>query len=171
MFRFKNFSSLRIKELRSEKISNLRVLQITQPIWNIALLVNRRVVRSVIEQAIAKDENLISDQADTQEADVLIAIMKLMNHPGDKIHMKQIATLYNKLFGSASTVDLNENVMPRYDYKIDLSYRKIGEIVGKTLHVRKSKDNKGVHIIKNKATKLILKELCERYGVTDDLIN
>lgn len=169
-FRFLNYHKINIKEIRSDKINNLRIKQIAQPLWNIALLVNNKTARRVIEEALLMDQNLISSQADTQEADVVIAIMKLLDTPGDKIHMKEIAEKYNKLFGSGSLTDNEGNTLYTYDYRLNLSDRRIGEIVGKTLHLRKLKNNRGIYIPKDGTTRLILKCLCERYGVTDDLI-
>jgi hypothetical protein len=169
-FRFKNYWSMNIKELKSERINNSRVLQIAQPIWNIALLINSKLARRVADEAVLMDQNLIFNQADTQEADVLISIMKLLDSPEDKMHMKQVATKYNRIFGSGEHTDEYDNATSMFDSKRNLSDRKVGEIIGKTLHLKKYKDNKGIYILKDRATKAILKNLCNRYGVTDDLI-
>jgi hypothetical protein len=168
-FRFKHYQSLNIKEIASEKINNLRILQITQPLWNIALLVSQKVAQNVVEEAILMDRDLIADQSDTTEADVLIVIMRLMDHEGDKIHMKNIAEKYFKSFGRGSQMTEDGSVTI-FDYKSDLSERKIGEIVGKTLHLKKFRDNKGIFIFKDQITKSALNSLCERYGITDDII-
>lgn len=169
-FRFRNFEKLEIKKLESENINNLRILQITQPIWNIALLVSKKVAQNVLEEAILMDQDLISDQSDTQEADVLISIMKLMDYESDKIHMKAIAQKYFTLFGRGSQMANAEGTITVFDYKSDLSERKIGEIVSKSLHLKKFRDNKGIYILKDLKTKTALNSLCERYGITKDII-
>lgn len=169
-FKFSNYWKFKIKELDSEKISNLRILQIAQPIWNIALLISKKVAENVIDQALIMDQELISDQADTYEADILISIMKLMDNEGDRIHVKDISEKYFRIFGRGSLPIEVDNSITVYDYKSDLSARKVGEIIGKSLHIKKYRDNKGFYIVKNDSTKIILKNLCERYGITDDLI-
>lgn len=170
MFRFKNYLTLTPKELKNTKVNNSRILQIAQPIWNIALLVNEDLAKNVIKEALLMDRDLTFNQADTQEADVLISIMKLLDLPEDKIHMKKIATKYNRLFGTGEYADESGESLLAFDSKINLSDRKVGEIVGKTLHLRKYKDNNGRYILKDRSTREILKNLCSRYGVTDDLI-
>lgn len=169
-FRFRNFGKLEIKELDSEKINNLRILQIAQPVWNIALLISKKVAQKVIDEALTMDQELISDQADTYEADILISIMKLMDNKGNKIHIKDISEKYFRVFGRGSLPIEVDNSITIYDYKSDLSARKVGEIIGKSLHIKKHRDNKGFYIIKDSSTKTILKGLCERHGITDDLI-
>ena len=77
MFRFKNLLKINVKELALEDIKNLRVLQVVQPLWNIGRLVNNTIASKIAEHAYEMDETLISNQADTQEADVLISILKL----------------------------------------------------------------------------------------------
>lgn len=169
MFRFRNLSKIEIKELARGDIKNLRVLQVVQPLWNIARLVNNLVASQISEQADEMDENLISNQADTQEADVLISILKLLETGKERLHMKDIADTYNKRFGMRSETN-EDGSMNAYDHKLNLSGRKVGEIVGKVLHLKKFKDNHGVYINKDKYTLKILSMLRERYGVTDDLI-
>ena len=169
MFRFKNLLKINVKELALEDIKNLRVLQVVQPLWNIGRLVNNTIASKIAEHAYEMDETLISNQADTQEADVLISILKLVEDGKERMHMKDIANKYNRQFGMIS--ETNEDLsMNAYDHKLNLSGRKVGEIVGKVLHIRKFKDNQGIYIINDKYTLRILKMLRERYGVTDDLI-
>lgn len=96
--------------------------------------------------------------------------MKLMNEPGDKIHMKQIATKYNRIFGAGEYVDENDNTTLAFDSKRNISDRKAGEIIGRVLHLQKLRNNQGIYLPKDGQTKLILKGLCARYGITDDLI-
>lgn len=169
MFRFRNYPHLVIKELKSDKIRNGRIMQIAQPLWNIALLIGDYAVQRVINQAIIMDEHLISDQSDTEEADVLISIMRLAIKPDIKIHVKRITSQYNHYFGGGSQRD-NDNYGSVRDYKLDLADRKIGEIMGKKLHLRKLRDNKGMYIRNDKQTNNILISLCERYGITEDMI-
>lgn len=64
-FRFRNFSKIKIKELGPEKIPNLRIRQIAQPIWNIALLIGPKTAGRAVNEASLMNDNLISDQADT----------------------------------------------------------------------------------------------------------
>ena len=97
-----HYWNLDIKEISSTKIKNLRILQIAQPLWNIALLVSEKVAQNVLEEAALMDMDLISDQSDTREADVLIVIVKLWDFEGNKIHMKDIAKKYFRLFGRGS---------------------------------------------------------------------
>lgn len=170
-FRFKNYWKMKIKELKSEKINNSRILQIAQPIWNIALLISEELAEKIISEALIMDEDLISDQADTIEADVLISIIQLLDLPTDKIHLKEIAQKYNKLFGHDSLTNGDGDYISSYEYKLNLNERKIGEIIGKVLHIKKHRDNKGFYIFKNRANREILNGLRNRYGITDDLLN
>lgn len=169
-FRFRRYWNLDIKEISSTKIKNLRILQIAQPLWNIALLVSEKVAQNVLEEAALMDMDLISDQSDTREADVLIVIVKLWDFEGNKIHMKDIAKKYFRLFGRGSQMTEEDGNITVFDYKSDLSERKIGEIVGKKLHLKKFRDNKGIYVLKDRTTKKILGGLCERYGITKDII-
>lgn len=164
MFRFKNFNTIKMESFDIEGISNMRILQIMAPIWNIAKLLSKKERSLVIDYSIKMDKEISRSQLITDEACVLMAIIKLIKVNLEKIYMNDISR------GIRESRPIYDGDM-YYETVGDLSPRKIGHLVEKNLHLKKHRDNKGLYLKITNGIKVQINDLKNRFGITDEMFN
>jgi hypothetical protein len=164
MFRFKNINNFNIESFDIDGISNMRILQIMAPIWNIAKLLSKKERSLVIDYSIKMDKEISRSQLITDEACVLMSIIKLMKLNMEKIYMNDIS----RNIREARPI---YNGDMYYETVGDLSPRKIGHLVEKNLHLKKHRDNKGLYLKITNSTKVQINDLKNRFGITDEMFN
>ncbi len=165
-FRFKNYHLIQIDE---KIVDSLTVPRMRQAVLAVATIANfigdKEITKSVMAFAKESEQELIRTQAISDEADVLICILRLVNREPEKIHMLDIANQYNNDFGSGGTsryTDLNPQ-------RLDTTAHKVGHIVHKKLLLQTSRDNRG-HYIPTKQQRERIESLKIRYGITEEII-
>jgi hypothetical protein len=103
----------------------------------------------------------------TDEASVLVAIIKLMERKQDKIYMKDIS----RELGHVSEIIEDDEMDNNYNGSDFLSARKVGFLTEHRLHLKKDRDNKGLYLRVNSAFKNTISGLKSRFGITDELFS
>ncbi len=164
MFRFLNLKNFNIEEFDVPDINNMRILQVMTPIWAIAKLLSKTEEDLVIKFAKSMAKEISRAQLITDEASVLVAIIKLIEK--NKIYMKDISREVSHISGIIKDDDIDN-----YSYHSDfMSARKVGFLIETRLHLKKNRDNRGLYLLVNKAFKNHIAGLRDRFGITEDLV-
>lgn len=162
MFRFENLLTLKPKSFDVDGINNMRILQIMAPIWTIAELLSDEERSLVIKYAKRMDREISRSQLITDEACVLLNIIKLIRSGSEKIYMLEISR-------SLRYVQPLHDGDTYADMVGDLSPRKIGFLVERNLHFKKHRDNRGLYLKVDGNLKKQVDNLKNRFGITDEM--
>ena len=169
-FRLKNVNKVNVANIAHDTIGIPRLKQSFLAELCVAKMIGEEPYKKILSFAKQYETEFINQLCSSVQADVLISIVILMNDENflkrndRKIRIKEIGDNFeNENYNEY--LEKFENHGPYYSRTVKVSYRQIGEIVRRKLHITTLRDRGGFFIPPTEHKKIYL--LVERYGLQD----